>query len=408
MPTFTYKGKMPSGAPAQGTIDAPQLRAALDKLRLQKLQIAEITEIPQNPVLLYLKKINPFGPSVGGADLVIFTRQLSTLISSGVPLVQGLTILSEQMENKFFQNIVADVKSNIEAGQSIFEAMSKHPEAYSELYVSMVKAGEMGGVLDVILDRLAGYLEASEELKHKVKGAMMYPIVVLTIAMGVTVFLLIAIIPKFKDIFTSFGSELPKPTQALLTLSAVCTHYWYMFIITPIAFIKGLSAAKKNPAFAYKYDQWALKSPMFGIILRKVAIAKFSRTMATLIKSGVNIMDALETVGKTSGNKVIEEAVMACRKSIQEGQRLVEPLKKSKVFPPMVTQMIAIGEESGNLDNMLNKIADFYDSEVDNAVKGLTSMIEPLVICFMGIVIGGMVVAMFLPMFEISQKAGDM
>ena len=408
MPNFTYKAKTATGSTLQGVMEAPQMRLALDKLRLLRYQVLEITEIPENPIITKLKKLNPFGPSVSGADLVIFTRQLSTLISSGVPLVQGLTILSEQMENKYFQGILADVKGSIEAGQSIFEAMNKHPTAFEELYVSMVKAGEMGGVLDVILDRLAGYLEAAEELKHKVKGAMMYPSVVLGIALGVTAFLLVAIVPKFKEIFSSFGSELPKPTAILLGVSETSQHFWYMFIVVPVSIWKGIKTAKKKPAIAYKFDAWALKAPLFGNILKKVAIAKFSRTMATLIKSGVNIMDALDTVAKTSGNKVIEEAINACKKSIQEGQRFVEPLRKSKVFPAMVTQMIAIGEESGNLDNMLNKIADFYDSEVDNAIKGLTSMIEPLVICFMGVVIGGMVVAMFLPMFEISQKAGDM
>lgn len=408
MPNFIYKAKAPSGGVTEGTLEAPELRAAMEKLRLQRYQVLEINEVEGGGIVAILKKINPFGPSVGGADLVIFTRQLSTLISSGVPLVQGLSILSEQMSNKYFQNIVVDVKSGIESGQSIFEAMNRHPQAFSELYVSMVKAGEVGGVLDVILDRLAGYLEAAEELKHKVKGAMMYPAVVLGIALAVTAFLMVAIVPKFKDIFASFGSELPAPTQMLLNLSDACKNNWYMFIVVPVGLWKGLQMARKNPGMNYKLDKFSLSLPMFGNILRKVAIAKFSRTLATLIKSGVNIMDALETVGKTSGNKVVEEAIMASRKSIQEGQRFAEPLKKSDVFPPMVTQMISIGEESGNLDSMLNKIADFYDSEVDNAIKGLTSMIEPLVICFMGIVIGGMVVAMFLPMFEISQKAGDM
>ncbi|MBI4668379.1 MAG: type II secretion system F family protein, partial [Elusimicrobia bacterium] len=250
------------------------------------------------------------------------------------------------------------------------------------------------------------YLESAEELKHKVKSAMMYPGVMAGIAFGVTCFLMVFIIPKFKEIFLSFGAELPAPTRILLGISATLTHYFYMLIIIPVGTWQGLKYLKTKEEYAFKIDGFMLKSPLFGDILKKVAIAKFCRTLSTMIKSGVNILDALDTVAKASGNKVVERAIMESKRSVQEGMRLVEPLKKSRVFPGMVTQMIAIGEETGNLDTMLSKIADFYDGEVDAAVKGLTSMIEPLVICFMGIVIGAIVVAMFLPMFQISQVAG--
>jgi type IV pilus assembly protein PilC len=323
-----------------------------------------------------------------------------------VALVAGLNILSEQIESPPFKAVVVKVKEDIEGGLSIAEALKKHPDAFSDLYVAMVKAGEVGGILDVILERLSAYLEAAEDLKHKVKGAMMYPIVVCSIATAVTVFLLVGVIPTFKEIFSSFGAELPLPTRIVVGISESLQNYWYVYLGVPVLIFFAFKKWAKTASGRVIIDTQVLKLPLFGPLLRKVAVAKFTRTLGTLVKSGVPILQALETVAQTSGNKVIENALMDARESIREGERISEPLKKSNVFPPMVVQMISVGEETGNLDIMLAKIADFYDQEVDVAVKGLTSMIEPIVIVVMGIVIGGIVIAMFIPMFELGSLAG--
>jgi type IV pilus assembly protein PilC len=333
---------------------------------------------------------------------VIFSRQLSTLVGAGVPIVQGLTILSEQIEEPLFKGIVSQVREDIENGSAIAEALAKHPAAFGELFINLVKAGELGGILDVIMERLADYLEAADELRAKVKGALMYPAVVSTIAAGVTIFLLIFIIPTFGKTFASFGKELPLPTQLMLNLSDTLRRYILFFILGGVGVAVGLKQFANTENGRQKIDEFSLNVPIFGILLRKVAIAKFTRTFGTLVKSGVPILEALETVAKTSGNKVIEGAVLNARDAIREGEKIADPLQKSGVFPPMVMQMISIGEESGNLDLMLMKIADFYDSEVDTAVEGLTSMIEPLVIVVMGVVIGAIVIAMFMPIFNMS------
>lgn len=405
MPEFAYKARGAGGAVTEGAFEAPDQKTAMDRLRAQKLIVLEINE--RQPGLLdALQKYNPFRPKVGSKDIVLFSRQLSTLVSAGVALVAGLNILSDQIESPPFKEVVIKVKEDIESGLSIAEAMKKHPSAFSELYVAMIKAGEVGGILDTILERLSAYLEATEELKHKVKGAMMYPAVVCTIATAVTVFLLVGVIPTFKEIFSSFGAELPLPTRIVVGISEALQVYWYVFLGVPAAGFYALRKWTQTENGKRIFDTQVLKLPLFGPLLRKVAVAKFTRTLGTLVKSGVPILQALETVAQTSGNKVIEKAIMDARESIREGERISEPLKKSGVFPPMVVQMIAVGEETGNLDVMLSKIADFYDQEVDVAVKGLTSMIEPIVIVVMGVVIGGIVIAMFIPMFELGSLAG--
>ncbi|MEW6040568.1 MAG: type II secretion system F family protein, partial [Elusimicrobiota bacterium] len=347
------------------------------------------------------------GAGIQTKDLCIFSRQLATLVSSGVPIVQGLGILEDQAENKNFRAVISKIREDIESGISIADAMKKHPKAFSELYVSMVRAGEVGGILDTILDRLSSYLEAAEELKGKVKSAMTYPVVVGFIAVGAAVFMLTGVIPQFAGIFKEIGVKLPLPTQIMLALSGIVQKFILLIIFGPIAgFIGFKQAMKRNPKLRFKVDSIKLNVPMFGIMIRKMSIAKFTRTFGTLVKSGVPILQALETVAKTSGNLVIEEAIMQAREAIREGERIAEPLKKGKLFPPMVVQMISVGEETGTLDIMLTKIADFYDREVDDAVKGLTSMIEPLIIVFMGGVIGSMVLALFLPMFELTSQMG--
>lgn len=403
MPKFVYKGKSSAGATADGFIMAPDMNAAKALLRTQKINFTDVIEKGDNP----MDKLKAaFAPGITSKDLVLFSRQLSTLVGAGVPLVQGLTILGDQIDNPTFKKVVVGLRMDIEAGMGIADTMKKYPKAFDNLYVSMIRAGELGGILDTILDRLSGYLEASEALKAKVKSAMMYPIVVLTIAISITWFLLIFIIPKFKEMFSSFGKELPAPTQMLLDLSHFLQVYWYIYIPVPIAIFIGFKIMLKKREVAKKFDGLLLKLPVFGIILKKTAVAKFTRTFSTLIKAGVPILQALDTVAQTAGNIVVEEAVLSAKVAIREGERIAKPLGASKVFPNMVVSMISIGEETGNLDAMLSKIADFYESEVNVAVEGLTSMIEPIVIVFMGAVIGTIVVAMFLPMFSMSEGVG--
>ncbi|PIU83225.1 MAG: pilus assembly protein PilC, partial [Elusimicrobia bacterium CG06_land_8_20_14_3_00_38_11] len=402
---FSYKAKNTAGATVNGTIDAPDQMTASNKLRAQRLILLEITLAKKDP-LEALKKLNPFKPSVKAKDLVLFSRQLSTLVSAGVPIVQGLTILTEQIENPAFKTVVNNISEDIKAGISIAEAMKKEPDAFSDLYVAMIKAGEVGGILDVILERLSAYLEAADALKGKVKGALMYPSIVAFIAACVTVFLLVVVIPTFKEIFSSFGADLPLPTKVLIAISEFLQRYIIFLIGGVIAAAVSVVKFYKTEKGKFMIDEYSLKVPMFGEMLRKVAVAKFTRTLGTLVKSGVPILQALDTVAQTAGNKIVERAILTAKESIREGEKIAAPLKKSGVFPPMVIQMISVGEETGNLDTMLTKIADFYDQEVDVAVKGLTSMIEPIVICVMGVVIGAIVIAMFMPMFSMGALAG--
>lgn len=408
MPTFTYKAKTAAGLVMEGSIDAEEQRGAVDKLRGQKMVVLEIAEKAVSPIekIKALVGWKDGKKEVPSKDLSLFSRQLSTLVGAGVPIVQSLGILESQAENPTFKEVLGAVKSDIEAGLSISDALKKHPNAFPDLYCSMVKAGELGGILDTILERLTAYLESSEALKAKVKSAMMYPAIVLSICSIVTVFLMIFVIPTFKNIFASFGAELPLPTQILIDISDAMKARWYLIVGFPFAAWKGFQKFYATPAGQKWVDAQSLKAPIFGPILKKVAVARFTRTLGTLIKSGVPIMQALDTVASTAGNVVIAEAVMLTRESIREGGHLSDPLKKSGIFPNMVTSMISVGEETGALDIMLTKIADFYDQEVDTAVKGLTSLIEPIVIVVMGLIIGTIVIAMFMPMFGLGELAG--
>jgi len=406
MAQFTYKVKTPTGSIAEGVIEAPDKNAAASKLRAQKNVLIDISEARVNPLKELLNKINPLKPKVKSKDLVLFSRQLSTLVSAGVPIVQGLSILIDQVESPLFKKIVEQIREDIEAGVSIPEAMAKHPKAFSELYVAMIKAGDEGGILDTILQRLSVYLESAEALASKVKGALVYPAVVLGLAMCVTIFLIVGVIPTFQTIFESFGAELPLPTKILIGLSNILRHYFLIILGVPVALFFAFKKWRDTPSGRLTTDRFFLKLPVFGDLLRKVAVAKFSRTLGTLIKSGVPIIQSLDTVAKTSGNKIIEAAILTAREEVRKGEHIAEPLKKSGQFPSMVVQMIAIGEQTGNLDTMLAKIADFYDEEVDTAVKSLTSLIEPLVMVILGLVIGGIVIAMFMPMFEMGSLAG--
>lgn len=398
---FAYKAKDTAGKFTEGLVEAPDEKTALGRLRGQRLSVTEITRAKGKAA-----RHGKPGGKIDNKDIVVFSRQLSTLVSSGVPIVQGLTILGEQAESPNFKLVLTSLRSDIEAGLSIADAMKKHPNAFTELYVSMIRAGEVGGILDTILERLSAYLESNEALKAKVKSAMMYPTVVFSAAGLITIFLIVFIIPVFKGIFSSFGAQLPFLTQMLINISDFMRHY-ILFAIPPIGLaVWGTKKWMKTPKGERKVDELMLKLPIFGILLKKVAIAKFSRTLGTLIKSGVPILQGLETVAKTAGNKVIEEAIDNSKNSIKEGGRISDPLKKADIFPPMVIQMISVGEETGGLDTMLTKIADFYDQEVDTAVKGLTSMLEPLIMIFLGVVIGTIVIAMFMPMFNLGEIVG--
>ena len=383
----------------EGVVEAADQKAAFARLREQKLAVLEVT--PR----VVKKKF--FKHKIHNSDIVIFSSQLSTLVSAGVPIVQGLNILEDQAENPEFKRVVGVLRGYIEAGLSIADAMHKHPAAFTELYVSMVRAGEVGGILDTILERLSAYLESSEVLRAKVKSAMMYPLVVTIVAALITIFLIIFVIPIFKKIFSDFGGQLPYITRIVVALSDFLRQKFMYFIAGIAAIYFGVKKYIKTEKGQEKIDELSLKLQVLGILLKKVAIAKFTRTMGTLIKSGVPILQGLETVAKTSGNKIIERAINASSDSIKEGGRISDPLKKANIFPPMVIQMISVGEETGGLDNMLSKIADFYDQEVDTAVKGLTSMIEPLIMVVLGVVIGTIVIAMFMPMLSLGEMVSN-
>lgn len=406
MALFGYKVRSPQGNILTGTIEAREQRMVIDRLRHQRFIVLEIGEIKKSASKDLLDSINFLKKRVKQKDLVLFSRQLSTLIGAGVPIVQGLTILVEQIENPAFKKVITSVREDIESGTSITEALSRHSTVFGELYVNMVKAGELGGILDIILERLSAYQESAAALRGKIKAAMIYPAAIALVAGGVTAFLMIVVVPMFVKIFQQVGAELPLPTQILLMLSNFLKRYIIFLIIGLIAFVVGLRQYYKTETGSMYIDTLLLRLPLFGPLLRKVAVAKFTRTFGTLVKSGVPILQALETVAKTSGNRVVEKAVLAAKDAIREGERISDPLKASGVFPPMVTQMISVGEETGNLDAMLSKIAEFYEQEVDAAVSGLTSLIEPVVVVFMGVIIGAIAVAMYMPMFQLGAIVG--
>ena len=395
MPTFRYVAKEPTGRTVSGILEYSEKALLIKALRKRSLVIISVNETAKR--------------RVGGSkkvkldDVVVFSRQLATMVDSGIPLVQAMDILCDQIDSPNFKSIAATIRDDIEVGHSFSDALSKHPAVFSTLYVNMVKAGESSGALDDILDRLAGYLEKANILQRKVKSSLVYPAVVVTMAVLITLVMLLKVIPTFKGIFGALGGTLPLPTRILILISDTLRK---MFLYVAIGFsviIFFLRSYLRTPRGKNLYDSMSLKVPIIGGLLRKVAVAKFTRTLATLVKSGVPILVSLEIVGKTAGNTVIEKALSEVRKSIKEGENIADPLAKSGVFPPMVVRMIHVGEKTGELEKMLGKIADFYDDQVDAAVSGLTSLIEPLVIAFMGVVIGGIVMAMFLPIFKMTE-----
>ncbi len=391
MPAFTYTARASNGDLKTATIEAPSREDVVAQLRRQRLSVVKVDEDA--------KPKRPRG-SIKMRDIVIFTRQFSTMINAGLPLVQALDILAKQTENKVLSDVTRAVVFDVESGHTVADALAKHPQAFSELYVNMVAAGEAGGILDTILMRLATFMEKNDALVRKVKGAMIYPGVIMSVAGIAIMVLLIFVIPVFEDMFASVGLPLPLPTRVVIGMSRFLKGYWWLLgaIIGGLGFLLKRYYASSSGKLVI--DRIMLYFPVLGDVLRKSAVSRFTRTLGTLISSGVSILDGLEITAKTAGNRVIQDAIMQSRASIAGGDTIAAPLQKSAVFPAMVISMIAVGEQTGGLDEMLTKIADFYDEEVDAAVGGLLSLLEPIMIVFLGVVVGGMVVAMYLPIFD--------
>ncbi len=396
MPTFAYSARSAAGEIQTGEIDLNSRDDVLGFLRKQRLLPIKVEEKKAEGGL----RLPKIGSGIPTRDIVIFTRQFATMINAGLPLVQSLDILAKQSENKNLQKIIQQVLYDVESGQTLADALRKQSKVFTDLYVNMVAAGEAGGILDTILLRLAAFLEKADALKRKIKGAMVYPGVIFTVAIGAVTVLLVFVIPTFQNMFESAGVPLPLPTQIVINLSKLLQHYWWAMLAGIIGFIAALRAYYKTPNGQLNLDRLSLRAPIFGNLLRKTAVARFTRTLGTLVSSGVSILDGLEITARTAGNRVIHDAIMQSRTSIAGGETISEPLKASGVFPPMVVQMINVGEQTGGLDEMLSKIADFYDEEVDAAVEALLAAMEPIMIVFLGGIVGGMIVAMYLPIFD--------
>jgi type IV pilus assembly protein PilC len=403
MEAYVWEGRTRKGTIERGEMEAASEAAVRSQLRRQQIMAIKIQTKPKDILkgLSFLKR-----RGVKEKEIVVFTRQFATMIDAGLPLVQCLEILSSQQDNKTFKEVLLKVKGDVEAGSTFAEALKKHPRIFNELFCNLVAAGEAGGILDTILNRLATYIEKTMNLKKKIKGAMVYPGVVLTVAVGVVFLLLTFVIPIFQKMFTDMGATLPPFTQLIINLSELVRRFWPLILL--LLFGLGL-------VFRYYYrtekgrevvDGQILQFPIFGPLIKKVAIAKFTRTLGTMLSSGVPILEGLEIVARTSGNRVIEKAILKTRASIGEGKTVAEPLGASGIFPPMVVQMISVGESTGALDSMLGKIADFYDDEVDAAVGALTSLLEPLLMVFLGSAIGALVIAMYLPIFQMAAVLG--
>jgi type IV pilus assembly protein PilC len=398
MPVYVWKGKNTLGNTIKGETEAGNEAAVLGQLKRLRIQNPKVKEKPND----MFANVAFLQPKVTGKDIVVFTRQMSTMIDAGLPLVQSLQILSKQQENPTFKRALLEIVNDVETGTTLADGMRKHPKVFDPLFANMIEAGEIGGILDTILSRLADFKEKSMALQKKIKGAMTYPTICLFIAILILAVILIFVIPVFEEMFASMGSALPAPTQFVVDASAFAQHnFLYLIGATVVAgfLFKKLYATEKGKL---KVDGLLLHAPVAGVLIRKVAVAKFTRTLSTMLESGVPILDALQVVAKTAGNKVIEQAVFHVADSIAEGRPIAEPLEESGVFPNMVVQMINVGESVGALDTMLEKIADFYDEEVDQAVENLTAMIEPFMMVFLGGTIGGLVIAMYLPIFTMA------
>jgi len=392
MPSFQYTARDAKGDLKTGTLEANSKDDVMTQLRQKRMSVVKVEEQG--------KAKQKTGGSIPMRDIVIFTRQFSTMINSGLPLVQALDILSKQTDNKTLSAVTRQVVFDVESGHTVADALAKHPKAFSDLYVNMVAAGEAGGILDTILMRLATFMEKNDALVRKVKGAMIYPGVIMSVAVIAVVVLLIFVIPVFQDMFASVGLALPLPTRVVIGMSNVLKGYWYLIGGAGYGIVFVIKRYYATANGRLTLDRLMLHMPVLGDVLRKSAVSRFTRTLGTLISSGVSILDGLEITAKTAGNRVIQDAIMQSRSSIAGGDTIAAPLAKSNVFPPMVISMIAVGEQTGGLDEMLSKIADFYDEEVDAAVGALLAAMEPIMIVFLGVVVGGMVVACYLPIFD--------
>ena len=398
MPVFEYTAKnATTGQILKGSYDAPNRDEVVGHLRKNRLLLVSLREARREI------KFSLPGRAISTRDIVIFTRQFATMINSGLPLVQSLNILAAQTENPRLKEVTRGVVHDVEAGNTLADALAKHPKAFPQLYVNMVAAGEAGGILDTILMRLATFLEKNDKLIRKVKSAMIYPAVIFTVAIGAIAILLIFVIPVFRGMFESVNMELPLPTRIVIGLSDFLRTFWPIVIGGIAVLVFAFRRFRATYAGRRRVDAFLLAMPVLGDVLRKSAVSRFTRTLGTLVSSGVSILDGLEITAKTAGNTIIHDAIMASRSSIAGGDTIAAPLEKSGVFPPMVISMIAVGEQTGGLDEMLGRIADFYDDEVDVAVGGLLSLLEPMMIMFLGVIVGGMIVAMYLPIFGMMQ-----
>lgn len=403
MARFAWEGKNRTGGSVTGEMDAPSEAFVLAQLRREQIAPIRIrkkgAEFAINLPFRGEKKVTQ-------KELAIFTRQFATMIDAGLPLVQCLDILGQQQENASFKKVILKVKEDVESGSTFADALVKHPKVFDALFVNLVAAGEVGGILDTILSRLAEHIEKAMKLAKKIKGAMVYPATIVAVAVIVTFVLLLYVIPIFAKMFADFGQELPGPTMVVLSLSAFTRKYFLVVVVFFVLVGAGIRWYYRQEAGRRNIDRMLLRTPVVGSLLQRIAVARFSRTLGTMVSSGVPILESMDIVAKTAGNKIIEEAILKARGSISEGKTIAEPLMESTVFPPMVTQMVAVGEATGALDTMLNKIADFYDDEVDSAVEALTSLLEPMLMVFLGVVIGGMVIAMYLPVFKLAGVVG--
>src|SRR5713226_5419228 len=400
MPVYTYRGTNRAGASVSGEMAAANKNELATLLRRQQINISKMSEKGRE------FNFPTFGGKVTAKELAIFTRQFSVMIDAGLPLVQCLEILANQQEHKSFQKILLQVRQDVEAGSTLADAMRRHPKAFNNLYVNMIAAGEAGGILDTILQRLSVYIEKAVKLASQVKAALIYPIAVITIAAMVVAVILLKVIPTFAALFAGLGAELPLPTRIVIAASNFLARYFIFFLVAIAGGVYGFRRYYATYTGRRVIDGFLLKLPILGMILRKIAVARFCRTLATLTSSGVPILESLDITARTAGNAIVEDAILETRKSVEGGKTIVEPLRDSHIFPNMVVQMIGVGEQTGALDVMLNKIADFYEDEVDSAVAGLLKLLEPVMIAILGVIIGGIVIAMYLPMFTLINKIG--
>ncbi len=400
MPNYSWKGRTRGGRIQEGVLVAESKDAAIATLRKQQIIVTAVTEKGKEFALPTL------GGKVTSKEIAIFTRQFSVMIDAGLPLVQCLEILGSQQDNKVFQKILLQVRQDVETGSTLADSLRKHPAAFDGLYCNMVAAGEAGGILDTILQRLAQYIEKIVKLRAAVRSAMVYPVAVMSIAVLVVWVILWKVIPTFASLFEGLGASLPMPTRITIGLSRFIGSWWWLMIGSVVATVILVARYHKTHSGRRNLDRLLLRVPVLGKVLQKIAVARFCRTLSTLVSSGVPILEGLEITAKTSGNAIVEDAIMATRRSVEEGRTIAEPLKETTVFPPMVVQMVAVGEQTGALEVMLSKIADFYEDEVDEATANLLALLEPIMIVFLGGVIGGIVISMYMPMFDLISKIG--